>query len=291
MAAACSLPFFLIIPQQVSATTIQGRAIGSFCCVLDMQGNTDIGTINPTTGDITSSNGSTQFLIQNHDDSLPPDTSNTARINWGTGQAKSNYLTNYFEFDGNGSNAGSLPGSTTIDSLFQIGTFDYYNAQTRQDNVSSISFDLNMAVNNSDQSMIMPFPTLRFEFAIDNTNDNSDMEASKDTVRLAAAYMLGMDGSFSPLMGPMDFTFDGLDYRFMLNGFAIIDPATGLPMLDANGNYIFSDSTSAYENSLTEAAIFGSIQSLSTVPLPAAAWLFGAGLLSLGLAGRRKSST
>jgi len=283
----------LLAMTAVNAATIQGRAIGSFCCVKDASGLLDTtAVLDPVTGNLSDDGtGATRYTIANHDNSLPPGTGTTAKVEWGTGQAKSSYLRNYFEFDGNGSDLGSALGATTADSLFQIGTFDYYNAQTRQDNVSSISFDLNMTISNADESMLMAFPTLRFAFDINNTNDNNNPEASKDTVTLANAVMVGVmpDGSDAPITGAMPFSFDGLDYTFILNGFAIVDPTTGLPYTDIDGNFMFSSSTSAYENTLTSAAIYGTIQ-LASVPVPAAVWLFASGLLGLVTVARRKKS-
>lgn len=188
---------------------------------------------------------------------------------------------NYFEFDGTGSDIGSLPGSTVEGTLFQIGTFDYFNASTKRDKVSGMSFDLNMQIFDNEISMM--FPTLRFDFAIDNTNDNNNPEASKDTINIIDASILNLDGSLTSIWGtgPLFFELGGIQYSFLLNGFAIIDPLTGLPGVDTNGDFIFSTGTSAYEDTLTQAAIYGTIQQISAVPVPAALWLFGSGLIAL----------
>lgn len=259
----------------VQAATIQGRATGSFCCVLDAQGNL-VNTVTNSDGTITNSNaGSPQFIISNND----ADVGGSTTVTWGTASNASNGTVNSFSFDGSGSDAGSLPGSTSADSLFQIGSFDYYNAASKQDNISGMSFFLDMEVINGDMSMA--FPTLQFDLDITNTPDKSDPVASQDFVSIANAWMILADGSKTAIMGPMGFDLDGISYEFMLNGFAIIDPATGLPMLDADGDYMFSNSTSAFENSLTEAAIYGTIAQVSAVPLPGALWLMLSGLLML----------
>lgn len=269
-----ALPCLLSIPN-VSAATIEGRATGSFCCVLDAQGK-PVSSVTQPDGTITNkNNGSPQFTISNNDSTA----GGTTTVSWGTPSNASNGTINYFTFDGNGSDAGSLPGSTMADSLFQIGTFDYYNAASKQDNISGMTFNLDMQVLNG--GMSMSFPTLQFDLSITNTPDNADPVASQDFVSIANAWMLASDGSKTMITGPMAFQLDGIDYEFMLNGFAIVDPTTGLPMLDNSGQYIFSDSTYAYENSLTEAAIFGTIAQVSPVPLPSAFGLFLAGLALL----------
>lgn len=269
----CALSF----SQLLQAATIEGRATGSFCCVLDAQGNlVDIVTNSDGTMS-NASNGSPQFSISNND----ADVGGTTTVTWGTASNASNGDLNSFTFDGSGSDAGSLPGSTTDNSLFQIGSFDYYNAATKQDNISGMSFFLDMELINGD--MAMAFPRLQFDLDITNTPDKNDPVASQDFVSIANAWMIMADGSQTAIMGPLGFELDGIGYEFMLNGFAIIDPATGLPMLDDNGDYLFSNSTSAFENSLTEAAIFGSITQV--VPIPGAFWLM---LSGLGLLAYRK---
>ena len=269
----------LFFSQLLQAATIEGRATGSFCCVLDAQGKL-VNTVTNPDGTMTNVNsGSPQFTISNND----ADVGGSTTVTWGTASNASNDTVNSFTFDGSGSDAGSLPGSTTDNSLFQIGSFDYYNAATRQDNISGMSFFLDMELINGD--MAMAFPRLQFDLDITNTPDKNDPIASQDFVSIANAWMIMADGSQTAIMGPMGFELDGIGYEFMLNGFAIIDPLTGLPMLDGSGNYIFSNSTSAFENSLTEAAIFGTIAQVSAVPLPGALWLM---LSGLGLLAYRK---
>ena len=270
-----------------SVATIEGRAVGSFCCVVDNQGNIDVGVWDEATQSTVSSSGSTQFSITNNDDGVAPPAT-TAKITWGSASNAStdpSYLSdvNYFEFDGNGSDFGSLAGTTEADSLFRIGTFDYYNAATKQDKVSQVSFNLDMEVIDG---MSMIFPTLQFDIAIDNTADNNDPVASMDTATIVGAYMIGADGSLNSIMGPMGFTLDGVDFEFMLAGFAITDADSNF-ITDENGNP-FTSSTSAYENSLTTAGIYGIITQVSAVPVPAAVWLFGSGLLGLAAFARRK---
>ena len=265
----------LLFSASVQAVTIQGRATGSFCCVLNAQGN-PVNSVTNADGTITNINaGSPQFVISNND----ADVGGATIVTWGTASNASNGTVNSFTFDGSGSDAGSLPGSTTADSLFQIGSFDYYNAATRQDNISGISFFLDMEVINNNMSM--SFPTLQFDLSITNTPDNSNPVASQDFVTIANTWLILADGTQAALNGPMGFELDGFSYEFLLNGFAIIDPATGLPMLDSNGEYVFSNSTSAFENNLTEAAIFGSITQVTAVPLPGAIWLMISGLVLL----------
>lgn len=270
----------LIIPIQMTASTdasaavvIQGKAVGSFCCAMDANGNI-----------LTSSSGGTQFTVANND------TSTSAKITWGV--SKNTGPANYFEFNGNGSNTGSPLGSTTTDNLFQIGTFDYYNGTTKQDNVPYLSFDLNMSI--LDGGAMAPFPTLRFDMAITNTNDpqctnQACRDAARDSVSITGAWMM-MGSNKIAITGPMDFTVDGARYQFNLNGFAVLD-ASGNPMKDASGNVMFASSTLAYENSMTHAAIYGSITPVSAVPVPAAAWLLGSGLIGLAGIARRRVTT
>lgn len=268
----------LIIPIQMAATTdasaavvVQGRAVGSFCCVMDANGKTLI-----------NGKGGTEFTLANDD------TSTTAKVTWGVAKTGT---ANYFEFNGNGSNTGTSPGSTTTDNLFQIGTFDYYNATTTRDNIAQMSFVLNMSVLNGGTMML--FPTLQFDMEIVNSNDPQCGAAcgdvARDAVNIKGVWMLN-GGTKTAFISPMDFILNGAQYQFNLNGFAVLD-ASGNPMKDASGNVMFASSTLANEGTMTHAAIYGSITPVSAVPVPTAAWLLGSGLIGLAGIARRKVTT
>lgn len=265
--------FQMAASTDAQAAVIYGKAVGSFCCAMDANHNLLI-----------SSSGGTQFTVTN------TDTATKAKITWGV--SKNAGPANYFEFDGNGSNNGAELGSTTLDNLFQIGTFDYYNGTTKQDNIPYLSFDLDMSVLNG--GVMAAFPMLRFDMSITNTNDpqctdQACRDNARDYVSIIGASMM-MGGNKTPITGPMDFMVDGAHYQFNLNGFAVLD-ASGQPMKDANGNVMFAASTLAYENTMTHAAIYGSITPVTTsvVPVPAAFWLFGSGFAGLaGLAFRKR---
>ncbi len=229
----------LAFASESGASTITGSAVGSFSNVLD-------------------GNASGQWSVLNND------TSGFARLEWGVASSKSLWTRNCFTFDGTGSNIGSPLGSTTLDNLFSLGTFSYYNAMTRQDKVYGTDFTIDMNITGYGHAALL------FHFLIENTNDNSNPIASADTVRIA---------NMADFANPFQFTVAGQLYNFQLMGFS------------RDGGQTFESTATSLENSETTAKIYGRITSVSAVPVPAAAWLFMSGIAGLLAVARRRRVT
>ena len=261
---------FMSLSVSAQAVTISGYALGSFNTIVNERGDV-----------LVESNGSGIYGFANND------SGGLAEVFWGAATRRSGGLQNSFVFDGNASdtyNLGSY-GSTPLGNLFSIGTFDYHNAQTNRDNISSINFRVDMTIDGFMQmeTGLMGSSYLEFTLSIDNTNDNSDPLASADTVWVSAVNM-GMtmpDGS-SVVMDydfttGMDMMIGGEYYNFMLMGFS------------TDGGSTFESQAIVLENTTINSEIFATITPLTTVPVPAAVWLLGSGLMALvGLGYRRK---
>lgn len=165
-------------------------------------------------------------------------------------------IQSHFWFNGYGS-AGS--GSSGVDVLsgqtFAVGYFRYTNEQTIfSGGVVQIDFD--MAINID--GVLLPTATYRLE--IDNTQNI--LSLNYDTARL--------------ISGPGDilFTLDGMQYKLSFNGFS------------RDLGLTYETYANLAEGDQTGAKIFATI---TAVPVPAAAWLFGSGLVALlGFARTRK---
>ena len=229
----------LALAAESGASTITGSAVGSFSNVLD-------------------GNASGQYWISNND------TAGVAKLEWGVASTKSLWKQNYFSFNGTGSDIGSPLGSTTLDNLFSLGTFTYYNAMTRQDRVYGTDFTIDMDITGYGHAALL------FHMLIDNTNDNSNPIASADTVRIA---------NMADFANPFQFTVAGQLYNFQLMGFS------------RDGGQTFESMTTSLENSETSAEIYGRISAITPVPLPAAAWLFMSGMAGLLAVARRRRVT
>jgi hypothetical protein len=226
----------LALAPESGASIITGSAVGSFSNVLD-------------------GNASGQYWLSNND------TGGIATLEWGVASSKSLWRQNCFTFNGTGSNTGSPLGSTTLDNLFSLGTFTYYNAMTRQDKVYGTDFTIDMNITGYGHAALL------FHMLIDNTNDNSDPIASADTVSIA---------NMADFANPFQFTVAGQLYDFQLMGFS------------RDGGQTFESTATSLENSGTTAEIYGRITAVSAVPLPAAAWLFVSGIAGLLAVARRK---
>lgn len=241
-AVALAVSALLSVPS-AQAVIISGRAVGSFSNALD-------GT------------GAGSYAYSN------ADTSTVARFEWGNYNPNQGESPNYFTFDGNGSDTGSPSGTTDLNNLFSMGTFVYHNAPTRQDKVTGVDFTVDMLINGATISSTgTDSASLVFQLGLMNTRDNSDPNASADTV-----YIRNMND----FAQPMQFTFEGLLYNFELAGFS------------RDGGKTFEMVAVSLENETTAAEIYGRI-SLAEVPAPGALGLMSGGLAVLaGLSRRRK---
>jgi len=244
------------------AAMIEGYAVGSFNSIVNQKNQT-----------LSVSSGAETFALANNDAGA------MAEVSWGTATWKSGGLQNSFVFNGNASDSfnSGIYGATTLNNLFSIGAFDYHNAQTTKDNIAAVNFRVDMSIDGFMQmnTGILGSSYLEFTMSIDNTNDSSDSLASADSVWVSAVNV-GMtmpDGT--PVLMPYDFT-TGMDmliggnyYNFMLMGFS------------RDGGSTFESQATALENTTVNAEIFAMISPLTAVPVPAAFWLFGSGLMGL----------
>ena len=160
-----------------------------------------------------------------------------------------------FRFDGTASDYTEPDFTVTDGSAFSLGDFTYVNRSTRYSaGVTGVDFDLNVNLQG------VSWSTFNYSLSIDNTLNGPNNVP--DYVSLTSQ---GEDSLFSYL---------GESYRFEILGFS------------RDGGLTFEDSTYANERSSTTAEIYGQIQA---VPVPAALWLFGSGLLTLGALVKRKN--
>ena len=183
-----------------------------------------------------------------------------ARFAWGKPIDQSSYFT----FDGNGSNTGSPRGSTTLNNLFSLGTFTYYNSLTRQDKIYGVDFGINMNITGYGPASLL------FHMLITDTVDNNNALASADTVRIA---------NMADYANPFTFTVSGQQYNFQLMGFS------------RDGGNTFESMATSLENTSTTAQIYGKITAVTPVPVPAAAWLLISGVVGLLGFAKRKRAT
>ena len=269
--SVCIAGAMLTLTISSQAATISGYAIGSFNSAVNQNGTL-----------LLAGSGSSEFTVSNSDNG------STSIINWGTPQNRgSNGTPNYFIFNGNASDTyqSGTYGSTILGNLFSLGSFEYHNGKTRQDNLTQVNFRVDMGIDGLMQMTTGTFGSayLEFTMSMNNTNDNNNPFASADSVWVSSvnAGMTMPDGT--SIYIPYDFT-TGMDmmiggeyYNFFLMGFS------------RDGGLTFESQATSLENETTSAEIFASITQVTPVPLPAAFWLMGSGLLSLiGLGYRRK---
>ena len=261
----------LFLTISVQAASIHGYAVGSYNSIVDHNGVTRA-----------VAGGSSIFSIDNSDVGA------SATVYWGDATNKSNNLQNSFVFNGNASDTfgSGIFGSTTLGNLFSLGTFDYHNAKTKQDNITAVNFRTSMSIDGFNQMTVGSFGSayLEFTMSINNTPDSNNPITSSDSVWVSAVNV-GMDTPAGPIVMAYDFVtgmnmlIGGENYNFMLMGFS------------RDGGNTFEEQAISLENSTTNAEIFAMItpMAVSTVPVPAAVWLMGSGLLGLiGLSCRKK---
>jgi len=159
-----------------------------------------------------------------------------------------------FRFDGSASDYVESNFTITDGTAFSLGDFTYVNRSTRYSaGVTGVDFGLNVNLQG------IGWSTFNYSLSIDNTPNGSSNVP--DYVSLISQ---GEDSLFDYL---------GETYRFEILGFS------------RDAGLTFEESTYANERSSTTAEIYGRIQ---VVPVPAALWLFGSGLFTLGFLLKRK---
>jgi hypothetical protein len=165
-------------------------------------------------------------------------------------------IQSHFWFNGTGSVDGSTNTSITLNDAFSLGSFTYTNEQTiLSGGLVEIDFQMDIMFDG------LSLSPSNYTIGIDNTVNTSG--SADDTATL--------------LSNPADmlFTKDGLQYMLSFNGFS------------RDAGLSFETSATLPEGQQTTAQIYATI---TAVPLPAAAWLFGSGILCLvGLARRKKT--
>jgi hypothetical protein len=208
----------------------------------------------------------------NQDNDLNPGTSLPSNLQsstdavsyfgWGIDQRASFYnhqiIQSHFWFNGTGSVDGVTPTTISYGEAFSLGSFTYTNQPTvLSGGMVEIDFRMDIQLNG------MGLLPVEYRIGIDNTYNASN--PSSDTATL--------------LSGPQNIAFamDGADYLLTFHGFS------------RDSGLTFETFATLPEGEQTTAQIYASISALTPVPVPAALWLFGSGLIGLaGLARRKK---
>ncbi|MCW9024648.1 MAG: VPLPA-CTERM sorting domain-containing protein [Gammaproteobacteria bacterium] len=198
---------------------------------------------------------------QNLPSNLLSSTDSVAYFGWGIDVVDS-IITNqtiqsHFWFNGLNSVGGSTNPNVSTGDTFSLGSFTYTNEQTVFDGgVVDIDFQMDITIDGQNLGPV------NYGIQIDNTRNslpNSDDTATLTSMPTSTLVSLG-----------------GVDYLLTLNGFT----------RDFGSSY--ETWTSLPEGQQTTAEIYAT---LTAVPVPAAVWLFGSGLIGLfGLAKRKARS-
>lgn len=206
--------------------------------------------------------------IYNQDDATSParrlpnnlgsTTNSVAYFGWGVDVEESfanrQIIQSHFWFNGVGSVDGGPAATVPFGSAFSLGSFTYTNEETiLSGGIVNIDFQLNI---NVDGYNLFP---VEYRLQIDNTSNQ--LPNSSDTARL-----IGMADDISFMLG-------GNPYLLSFNGFS------------RDGGLTFESIATLPENAQTSAEIFATI---TAVPVPAAIWLMGSGLLALAGFARSK---
>ncbi|MFA7386240.1 MAG: choice-of-anchor K domain-containing protein [Thiohalobacteraceae bacterium] len=173
-------------------------------------------------------------------------------------------LTSRLIFDGLGSMHKPTFASLPVGTAFQVGYFSFLNGTPghRRTNVSALDLSLSF---HTTEGAIGDFV---FGVTIDNTHDK---QKKGNADHLTLVYD----------QGPYSFSYAGQLYSLDFLG------------LSTDGGKSFTDSLTVPENEKLASGLFATITAKSTppiepVPVPAAAWLLGSGLLGLIGLGRRR---
>ncbi len=210
-----------------------------------------------------------KYGIFNNDNTLTLDaTSGHAVFAWGT----SSYYypaidgnSSSFSFQGVGSDVSSAGGfSVTAGDQFLLGDFTYHNTPVYYaGGVTGVTFDVGIDF----LDPALGSSLFSVNLAIDNTPNTGGTNVP-DIVSIA-----GMSTSNTA------FSFGGHDYVLQILGFS------------RDGGVTFETGTAANENEATTAGIYAVVNDVTVVPVPAALWLFGSGLMGLlGVARRTRTS-
>lgn len=167
--------------------------------------------------------------------------------------ANQEIIQSHFWFNGTGSAGDNSATSITYGEAFSLGSFTYTNEETvLSGGLVEIDFRMNIQL---DGYGLMP---IEYRIGIDNTTNPAD-----DTASL--------------LSYPQNLAFEmnGMNYLLNLQGFS------------RDGGLSFETYADLPEGQQTSAEIYATI---TEVPLPAAVWLFGTGLIALAGFARRKAA-
>ena len=199
--------------------------------------------------------------IYNQDDAtsparrLPPNlntaTDSVAYFGWGIdvqdSLASKKIIQSHFWFNGVGSVGGGPAASTPFGSAFSLGRFTYTNEQTILSG-GLVEVDFQLGINVGGQSLL----PVEYRLEINNTTNNTP--GAFDIARLIRT------------PSNMAFFIDGSEYMLTFNGFS------------RDGGSTFESVAYLNEGMQTSAEIFATI---TPIPVPAAVWLLGSGLLAL----------
>ena len=163
-------------------------------------------------------------------------------------------IQSHFWFNGTGSVDGSSATTISYGEAFSLGSFTYTNEQTQLSG-GLVEIDFRMEIQ-LDGYGLMP---IEYRIGIDNTTNPANDTASLLSYPESVAFEMG-----------------GMSYLLSLQGFS------------RDGGLSFETYADLPEGQQTSAEIYATITEVTPVPVPAAVWLFGTGLIALAGLGRRK---
>jgi hypothetical protein len=172
--------------------------------------------------------------------------------NWGNGCRSWFGCVNHsnFSFDGVGSDRGEAGFSVAANQAFSLGDFTYTNEATYYSrNVTGVDFTIDLDIDGVGST------DFTYTMEILNTPNTSP-----DPADYAA---------LSNGISTQSVILSGIEYKLEILGFS------------RDGGMTFESYTWANEHTSTTAGIYAQFNTVSAVPVPAAAWLFGSGLIAL----------
>ena len=180
-------------------------------------------------------------------------TDSVAYFGWGIdvqdSLASRQIIQSHFWFNGVGSVGGGPAASTPFGSAFSLGSFTYTNEQTILSG-GLVEVDFQLGINVGGQPPLLA----EYRLEINNTTNNTLGAGAFDIARLIRT------------PDNLSFFIDGSEYLLTFNGFS------------RDGGSTFETVAYLNEGMQTSAEIFATI---TPIPLPAAVWLLGSGLLAL----------